>query len=272
MSRKKKKVYKDITLNELSNVDRPAQAPAKAVIIKRAKEEVPNNKVGAATANPDKSVDGKSTQKNGGNMPEITQADLDAAVKKAVDEMAVKLTKSESLAGMNDSQKEFYNKLDDAGKENFLKMSNEDKDKEVEKVKKSDDSFVADGQTIMKSVVGPEVFAIMKSQNDRIEKAERASLEAIEKSKDQFFQKKATEMFTNLPGTPETQGAVLKAIDGLPEDVQKNAIEMLKAGSTGMTTDTNVFKSYGDDGEVIIKKDDKEQNTLAILKAKYKKK
>ena len=36
---RKKKVYKDITINELSNVDKPAQEPAKALIIKRATDE-----------------------------------------------------------------------------------------------------------------------------------------------------------------------------------------------------------------------------------------
>ncbi|MCP4161570.1 MAG: hypothetical protein GY760_15970 [Deltaproteobacteria bacterium] len=346
---RKKKVYTDITLNELSNVDKPAQAPAKALIIKRATDEevlkaemktedgkkfpskdfaytpdknkpstwklrltsTPGGKpdpriVGAATAalgkgfrgnkvqipaaalsgvknkvraawkkaNPDKSTDEiPSVLKKGVDMSEFTQADLDAAVKKAVEDVTVKLTKSESLAKMNDSQKVFYNDLDESGKGSFLKMSSDDMNKEIEKVKKSDDSFIADGKTIRKSTVGEEVFALLKSQNDRIEKAEKDSKEAIEKSKDQVFQKKASEMFKNLPGTPETQGAVLKAIDSMEEDVKKTITEMLKAGENGMTTEVDMFKSYGDDGEIVItKKDDKEQGSMAILQKKYKKK
>ncbi len=333
MPRKKKKlVYKEMTLNELSNVDRPAQAPAKAVIIKRAKEEDVekalfnevlesmeleqkvyeamdelwdfNNALRQSFHNilkdeeyPDKKQAMKAslseyvaavstmvdtlpngiqkkdfeniiiTKESGKMSKEITKEDIDSAVKKALEEQNGKLEKAEKLSTMNDSQKVYYEKLDESKQDDFLKMSSGDMDKEIESFKKSDDTLEMNGTTITKSAIGDEAFKILKAQNEQIAKTNAENVEINKRLDKEKFEKSASELFTYLPGTVEEHGRVLKAIDGLDEDIQKSINTMLKSGEAAMGT-AGLFSEQGNDGEITVtkKEDDETKGTMEILR------
>lgn len=120
-------------------------------------------------------------------------------------------------------------------------------DAEVEKrltVIKSDEVItIKDGDAtkeIRKSVVGDQVFAMFKSQNAEIAKAnEDRELVTLEK--------RAAMEFGNLPGAVIAKAKVLKAIAGIPDDqVRKDLEAMLKGGNAGLKKGMTVI---GQDGE-----------------------
>ena len=159
------------------------------------------------------------------------QDDLDTAamqeqVEKAVGEAMAPIQEEvvlyKALAEMSDVQKTFYESLSEEDQTVFLAKSTKDRDKEIKKVAKSDEVLTLDsGVSIKKSDVGEGIFSAFKSQEDRISKSEGENEKLLSKLENTAFAKAAEEEYPSLPGLPEDKGALLKAIDVLPEEQQE---------------------------------------------------
>jgi hypothetical protein len=170
-------------------------------------------------------------------------------IQKENEKLQVQIAKANFLAGLNDAEKVHYETLDDDAREQFEKMDAETRAKAVKKAAEAaaaaDETFEMDGHVVRKSDVGAGVFAILKSQQERIDKAEAtAKAERAERVKKEL-EEEAEKLFPHLPGTPEEKGIMLKSIRSLPEAQQKTQIDMLKASDAAMAKS---FKESGQDG------------------------
>lgn len=93
----------------------------------------------------------------------------------------------------------------------------------------NDETLTVSGQTISKSAVGDESFAIFKALNSQLAKSQKEiekSQERIKKAEDEAelakLMKRADDEFSFLPGTTEERAHMLKAIKDMPEAVQKS--------------------------------------------------
>lgn len=121
-----------------------------------------------------------------------------------------------------------------------LKAEEEKKLKEAE-LKKSDETVEIAGQTIRKSVVGAETFAVMKSQAEEIKKANERITKAEEAAELAKLEKRASEEFAFIPGTDAEKASLLKFI-GSDADKGKTLEALLK--SLNEKNEPN-FKSVG---------------------------
>lgn len=114
--------------------------------------------------------------------------------------------------------------------------------KSIEVAKTDESMEIGEGearQTVRKSVVGDQTWAIFKAQAAQIAKAE-AEREAL------VFTKRASDEIGALPGDLSVKGQVLKALTGIGDETVRNcAFAMLKAGSAAMKSG---FRPVGVDG------------------------
>lgn len=191
-------------------------------------------------------------------------------ITEAVGPIQKKLDIAESVAKMDDQTKAYYNSLDDSGKDSFLKMSDDDQGKlikeAVDNIAKNDETFESGGGTIRKSEVGETVFKALKDSKTRADNAEKIAKEERDKRELQDFSKTAEATYGNLPGSTDEKGAVLKAIDGLSEVVQKTLEGMLKAGNEGIDQ-SNLYKEIGDGSTPTVGTAEEKLNKMAKEKA-----
>jgi hypothetical protein len=170
-------------------------------------------------------------------------------LQKKNEEQEAQIAKLTFLAGLTDVEKKHYGDLDDKGKEAFEKMDSDQRqasiDEAIAKAAAADDSFEMDGETIKKSEVGAAVFAVMKAQQQRLEKAE-ANAEAERQARvAKELQSEAEQMFPHLEGTPEEKAEMLKGIRALPKEQQDKQIKMLKSADSAMA---KAFTELGQEG------------------------
>jgi hypothetical protein len=128
-------------------------------------------------------------------------------LQKKNEEQEAQIAKLTFLAGLTDVEKKHYGDLDDKGKEAFEKMDSDQRqasiDEAIAKAAAADDSFEMDGETIKKSEVGAAVFAVMKAQQQRLEKAE-ANAEAERQARvAKELQSEAEQMFRISKAPPK---------------------------------------------------------------------
>jgi hypothetical protein len=172
--------------------------------------------------------------KAGGNT--MKPEEIQKMVNDAVAPIKKELDVANAIIKMDVTVRGYYDSLDEQGKEDFLKMSAEDQSKTAAPIakKSTDESVIINGQTIQKSVVGDDIFAVMKSQQDEIAKSnaaiqkERDARELIE------FTKQAEGMYPNLPGEASAKGKVIKAISTFDADTRATLDAMLKAGNESL--------------------------------------
>ncbi len=211
---------------------------------------------------------------------EELQKQLEAAVvasndvKKAVDgdlqkQMDALLTKQEELEAENallkawgdltPDEKAHHKDLSSEDKASFMDMTPEERKKKMKKVLDDDEVIKVAGHEIRKSVVGVGPFEIMKAQAAQIAKNE----EDIKKERDARetaeLIKRADDEFSHVPGTSVERAQMLKAINGLGEDLKKSfetvltqAEKLAKAGFDKLGHRGG--KSPGENGEGDISK------------------
>ena len=203
-----------------------------------------------------------------------SQEELDAQVKKAQEEKDAEIKKLQLIASLTDMEKSYFNSLkSDEEKDGFLKMDSKARTKVVQKAQDSDESLTIEGEVIRKSDVGDAYFKILKAQQARIEKSEKAvELEKAAREKVEF-EKAAESQYPNLPGTIVEKGRILKAVASLDKETQESLHNILKAANTAMK---DVFVEKGVSGEDTSKPEDKldkmakeyaEQNNVSYAKA-----
>jgi len=181
---------------------------------------------------------------------------LDQAIA-AVDESTAKNAYLEAMVSLTPTQRAHYDtiaKADDKAK--FLEMEEEEKEEEVKKATSKEESVVVEGRTIRKSVVGEDVFAVMKAQADRIAKNEKDLSVERETRKNIEFQKRADAEFSHVPGTAEERGQMLAAIDKMEDPLKKSFLavftqseKLAKAGFEKLGAGGGE-RSRSDDGKI----------------------
>jgi hypothetical protein len=244
---KKLKIHK-ARIDELSAVDRPAQAGALVTIMKRADplSSAIQKALEENTGNGDDAViesiqsllnkaasGGKQSDED--TMPTDNPADKDAAKKdtelgdmqKSLDSLQVQLKKAQALAELNDSEKSFYKSLDADKQEAFLSKSASDRAQEVEMHKSADPVVYvseATGEKFHKSA-GDQMIAMAK-RLDAAEKMAKANQEAAQMER---FSKRASDEMPNIAGESSAKVQFYKHLDGASDEVKSFAAAMIKS-------------------------------------------
>lgn len=185
-------------------------------------------------------------------MPDHDEVTVEG-LQKQITELTDKLTKSEEsratyefLSKMDGKERIWFDSLSDADKEKARKASPEDRQAMMTKALEGDEVVKLDGVEIRKSVVGDAQFALFKQTSDRmasLEKSAAADREALAKA---TFEKRAEDEYGHLPGDKVAKGALLKAVDALPEEVRSTLDTMLKAGEKAIVSAFNSIGTRGD--------------------------
>lgn len=222
----KRRIMKEFSITEISGVDRPAQAHARTVIMKRddkaqENEMTPEEKAKMEALAAEKEAASKKA------------AEAEAAAKKLTDDLAV----AKALAEMTDAQKVYYNKQDAAGKETFLKMSADKRTETlaaIEKAAKEDNPVVytaTDGTAYRKSDDPRLVSMAQKQDADRKEREA-----AVAKAEGLEFTKRAETELNYLPGdVQKVKVPLLRAISKMDDESRKGAEALLAAANKSLS-------------------------------------
>lgn len=185
------------------------------------------------------------------------QAAVDQLVKDAV-EKALKEAKPDptliALSEMSDAEKDYFNKLDDKGKKEFIGKSKDDRAHVVQKTAAKDEVLVIDNQEIHKSEVGETMFSVIKNQHIRMQ-------EEIAKRVEAEYTKKAEKELPNVTGDAVMKGRLLHYLEDIQDDnLRKFALEVLKSteGIAKMT------KELGVSGEGVVHEDEFQKRVQEI--------
>lgn len=215
-------------------------------------------------ANPDKSSEDlpaalKKNHKEADTMPKPDEKiTLDELTKKVEEqETSIKKVNGElevakAYGELSDLGKKHYATLDEEGQSAFLKMTPEDRGKELKKVTDADPVVFtsADGAEFRKSD-DPRLIKLAKKADKEAEIAKKER----EESQKMKLEKRVKEDLQYLPGEQEVKIEVLKAVDGIEdEEVRKSAMEMLKAHNKAHE---GAFDTTGSRGESLAKAEDK---------------
>jgi len=139
-----------------------------------------------------------------------------------------------AIAALTDVEKAHYNALPDADKAGFLAKAAPDRAADIAKAASGDETVVIAGRTIRKSVVGPDVFAVMKAQAEDIAKAQSDLAKERDLRETEALEKRAADELGNLPGETAVKAKVLKAIGGMDKATGDALAAMLKAGDAAI--------------------------------------
>lgn len=220
-SPKPRKIMRQFSIEEISAVDRPAQAGAQFVIMKR-------NSTPPKEKNPDMST-----------TPELTAA------------QKAKIAKADKLSDMTPDHFGFYKGLTGAAAEAFLSADEATRSAQIEKAQSAD--------PVVYTSIDGDVFR--KSDDSRLVAAARRADEmakALAKRDEADADRQHTEVakgFESLKGSLEVRTAVVKAIAGIESDeLRTGAMELLKAAdatakSLTKNSGTAGNEDAGSDGE-----------------------
>jgi hypothetical protein len=246
---KSKRIMRSLTIKEIAGVDRPAQEPALAVLMKREESSESAGDPGGGQ---------ETVKEQDMTDSEKAAAEKTSAAEKRVQALEAELAKANALCALTDSEKAHYGKLDESGKVAFLKLSVDQRKSEVGKANDSDPVVYkdADGNEYRKSddqrVIdaakrADAAFAAARLANDR---AERAQLE-----------KRADEVLKHLPGDQNAKCALLKAVDGIADEALRTKCnEMLKANGEKLA---EAFQARGSEGSPVEKNADNQIEEMA---------
>lgn len=202
-----KVVMRSLRIDEIAGVAKPAMGGALVSFIKR-----------ASTPREEPMADPTKTPE------EILKAE------KA--ELEKKLARSTALAALTDADKAYMKGLPEADGEKFLVATPEARAATIKAAGESNPVIFksADGIEVRKndSPALVEMAKRLDAQAQQIAKSEALAKEAV-------YQKRAAEEIPHLAGDVPTRTAMLKAIDGIPDEgLRAKALETLKAQNAEM--------------------------------------
>ncbi len=245
--KKKKRIMRKLSISEISMVDRAAQQPATMRIMKRdenqdMKKEITESAVEDGTERVDKKeID----------MPDTKTA---AEIQKAADEKLAKvqaqLDTANKVNALGIVAKAHYDTLNDDGKSDFIAKSADEQTEIVKAAKQAAEDKdpviykAADGSEFRKSD-DPRLVAMAK-QGD-VDRKENIALRKT--NAEIVLRKRAQDELSNLPGSVESHMALLKSVDSITDETQRNeALAALKSQNT------SVGKSFETVGETTVLK------------------
>lgn len=203
-----------------------------------------------------------------------------AASKESLENATTELELAKAKAKMSDKERAYFDGLkDDKMKKDFMTATPDQRLNMMKNFEKNDEVIKIDDTEIRKSEVGAAQFAVIKSQQARIEKAEKQAAEERDRRQMSEFSKRADAEFAHLPGETVAKAELLKAVDALPENVKKTFEEVMKAGEAAIKLafeklghnprkdvekDGNAFEKRVDE----IQKSEKVSRTQAMQKAR----
>jgi len=241
-----KNIMRAFKMNEISAVDRPAQAGARMTIMKRDTSN-DNNSNGHERINDmtdaelQKMIADAVTAATGDITKQLTDttaalATLQKAApkKKPYDDSATDGEPEPDADDMNDSAKKAWRAYSAKQVEKAVAKAKEAFDAEIAKnadVAKNDETLEHDGVVLRKSVIGEDQFKVMKSLTDTNE------INA--------FTKRAETEIPALPGTSIAKAKALRAVSKLAKEDREVVEAMLKGGNAAMKTQ---LTTLGKDG------------------------
>lgn len=202
----KKRILQSFTLNEISSVDRPAQAPARMTIAKR---EVIK-------------MAGEDPKNTGAPSPEVEE------LKRQVAELIAEKDSYKMMSEMSDEEKAYAEGMEEEAKKAFIAKSHDERKSIIEKAAKDDEFVVISGQSIKKSEAGP-MFEVLKAQAEKLEAQEAELKKSASAARVKDFVGIAKSEYSGIPGTPEEIGSALDAIEAIGGDVYKTVTRVFKA-------------------------------------------
>lgn len=149
-------------------------------------------------------------------------------------------------AGMSDDEKAHADSLPTPeDKKKFAGMEPADRKAAMTKKAEGDEVIKVEGRDIRKSVVGEDMFAILKGSQKKMDDLAKQAQEDRDARVTSELTKRATDDFGHLPGKVEDTVAVLKSISGLPEAQRTHLETMLKAGDKAISA---AFGKLGNKG------------------------
>lgn len=178
------------------------------------------------------------------NMPTVEE------LQKSVEALTKSLAMATALAKMSDAEKEYMNGMDEEAKKEFMALSPEDRKQKMAVSKAADATIEVNGTVIKRSVVGTDMFAVLKAQQDQLAEIQKAATKAKEEAEHATLAKRATEEFAHLPGGTEAATTLLKAASGMTDEA-KAALDALMKSAEEMAKGNfkPVGKSAGGSGE-----------------------
>jgi len=142
-----------------------------------------------------------------------------ATEKKAREKAEAELALTKKVADLTGDEREHYDNIckDAASKEKFLALDKSARLAEVKKAIASDEILAIEGQTILKSVVGDSMFAVLKASQARTTQLEKDFKVEREKREEVELTKRAETELAHLPGKLEDKVAFLKSLESMPE-------------------------------------------------------
>jgi hypothetical protein len=181
-----------------------------------------------------KNTPGQSGNQENQNMTDKTPAEKELeAVNKQLAAMTVELAIAKAEGIFSDAEKVLYGGMDAAAKEQFRKLSAEQRAEQTRKSAESNPVVYTtlDGETFRKND-DPRLVAIAKRADEdrKALVAERAGRRTDE------FKKRVESELKNLPGDEVVKVAVLRAVDAIQDEVaRKGALALLKAGNDALS-------------------------------------
>jgi vacuolar-type H+-ATPase subunit I/STV1 len=248
-----KKIITKLQLNELSNVDRPAQRPALALIVKRVGgqvEQQPNEE----TLMPESKT---GTIEKADFEKEVSK--LKSEIKKFSSEkesLQAELAKAQAQASFTDADKAAYAQMSESEKADFEKLDAKERKQLIAKRAASDEALIIDGKEIRKSVVGEDSFAVFTAMQKRLDLSEQIAKKERDERLMTQMTKRAEDTYPNIPGKPEEKGKMLMGIEKLGAD-EKELVE--KALTVANAAIAKTFKSEGHGEDALVTTDKLDQ-------------
>lgn len=216
---KKPNKLTDLAFSEVSLVDAPANPGARVVMFKSGSKPA-----------------GSDGDQNEGTDPMADEAkkiaDLEKSIadlKKANEDTAAKLEKAEAakaeaetIAKMSTGEREHLATLKGDDRAAFLAMTPAKRRKAAAEAAEDEEVLKVEGVEIRKSVIGDAQFAIIKSQQARLDKQAEDIAKANEKAELATLKKRADDEFSHVPGSTDDRAAMLKAVAGMTEPLRKS--------------------------------------------------
>lgn len=236
----RRNIMRKFDIGEISGVDFPCQAPARAAIFKRAE---PLGDEGEPTM----------LKKSLGLPETATDAEVAAALeKRAADQASLEAQVADltKRAGLDDASRAYHadlEKSDKAKADAFLNLDEKGRKDAVALAKSGDEVITIEGQSISKRAVGDAMFAVMKAQSTRLDNQAALLAKAADVSATLSFEKRAADDFSHLAGSVEERGAVLKFLSTAPDGVKAAADAIFKAAEASTKL---AFEKRGHNGSI----------------------
>jgi len=174
---------------------------------------------------------------------EEVQALIDAALAKSKEESAAELALAKSFGELTDVQKSHYGNLDEGGQAGFLSMTPDQRQSAVDTaVQKANDAdpvvYVAENGTEYHKSDDPRVIEMAKERDE-----DRKEINAMRQAAETTSLEKRAGELEFLPGTTEVKISMLKAIDAIPNEAERqSALESLQSQNSDMA---KAFETHG---------------------------